>query len=65
MKPLSGRELCRLLETHGWQPLRVHGSHRIYGKIGSIVRLSVPVHANKPLKRGLQQHLLKMSGIPP
>ena len=64
MKPLSGRELCRVLEMHGWQLLRVHGSHHIYGKTGAIARLSVPVHGNKPLKRGLQQHLLEMSGIP-
>jgi len=64
MKPLPGRELCRVLETHGWQLLRVHGSHHVYGETGSIMRLSVPVHGNKLLKRGLQQHLLKMSGIP-
>jgi predicted RNA binding protein YcfA (HicA-like mRNA interferase family) len=65
MKPLSGRELCRVLEMRGWQLLRVHGSRHIYGKTGAIVRLSGPVHGNKPLKRGLQQHLLKTSGIPP
>jgi predicted RNA binding protein YcfA (HicA-like mRNA interferase family) len=63
MKSITGRELARILENHGWNLLRIHGSHHIYGKPGSIVRLSVPVHGNKALKTGLLQHLLKMAGI--
>ena len=43
--------------------LRVHGSHHIYGKEGSVVRLSVPIHGNKPLKAGLLLHLAKLAGI--
>jgi predicted RNA binding protein YcfA (HicA-like mRNA interferase family) len=38
MKSVSGRELARLLERHGWQLLRVNGSHHIYGRAGSVVR---------------------------
>ncbi len=64
MKSLTGKELCGLFESHGWSLLRVHGSHHIYGKSGSSVRLSVPVHGNQPLKIGLQRHLLKQAGIP-
>ncbi|MEA2603937.1 MAG: hypothetical protein QOF89_4929 [Acidobacteriota bacterium] len=64
MKPLTGKELCGLLESHGWSLLRVHGSHHVYGKPGSSVRLSVPVHGNQALKIGLQRHLLKQAGIP-
>lgn len=63
MKSLSGREFCRLLERHGWELLRIQGSHHIYGKEGSTVKLSVPVHGSTPLKRGLQAHLLKSAGI--
>ncbi|MFI5117571.1 MAG: type II toxin-antitoxin system HicA family toxin [Terriglobales bacterium] len=40
-----------------------HGSHHIYGKPSSVVRLSVPVHGNRPLKVGLLQHLLKTAGV--
>jgi predicted RNA binding protein YcfA (HicA-like mRNA interferase family) len=43
--------------------LRINGSHPIYGKAGSIVRLSVPVHGNRPLKTGLLRHLAKMAGL--
>ena len=50
MKALSGKAFCRLLERHGWQLLRVQGSHHVYGKSGQRARLSVPVHGNRPLK---------------
>jgi predicted RNA binding protein YcfA (HicA-like mRNA interferase family) len=63
MKSLSGKELARLLERHGWVLLRIRGSHHVYGKAGSVERLSVPIHGNAPLKSGLLKHLLKMAGI--
>jgi len=63
MKTLTGKELTKLLEKHGWILLRIQGSHHIYGKPGSIVRLSIPIHSNQPLKIGLLKHLLKMAEI--
>jgi predicted RNA binding protein YcfA (HicA-like mRNA interferase family) len=64
MKSLSGRDLARLLEERGWRLLRINGSHHIYGRAGSAVRLSVPIHGNRPLKVGLLQHLAKLAEIP-
>ncbi len=63
MKAVTGPELCRVLERHGWSLLRVQGSHHIYGKEGSVVRLSVPVHGGRDLKAGLLRHLLNMAGL--
>ncbi|MCP4599325.1 MAG: type II toxin-antitoxin system HicA family toxin [Proteobacteria bacterium] len=63
MKPISGKKLGKLLKKKGWTLLRIHGSHHIYGKEASIVRLSVPIHGNKPLKAGLLTHLAKMADI--
>jgi len=63
MKSVSGRELARIVERRGWTLLRVSGSHHIYGKPGSIVRLSIPIHGNKVLKIGLLRHLLKIAEI--
>ncbi|MBI5437493.1 MAG: type II toxin-antitoxin system HicA family toxin [Nitrosomonadales bacterium] len=63
MKAIPGKELARLLERRGWELLRVNGSHHIYGKQGSIVRLSVPIHGNQSLKLGLQRYLLKLAEI--
>jgi len=63
MRSMSGRDLARLVERRGWRLLRVAGSHHIYGKAGSIVRLSIPVHGNRPLKTGLLRHLAKLAEI--
>jgi predicted RNA binding protein YcfA (HicA-like mRNA interferase family) len=63
MRSVSGKELAKVLERHGWSLLRVQGSHHIYGKAGSEVRLSVPVHGNQALKTGLLRHLMKTAGL--
>lgn len=63
MKPISGKEFARIVEKHGWILLRIQGSHHIYGKPGSQVRLSIPIHKNQDLKGGLQRHLMKMAGL--
>ena len=63
MKVVSGKRLCRLLEGKGWELKRINGSHHIYAKVGMTARISVPVHGNKPLKIGLQKHLMKIAGI--
>jgi predicted RNA binding protein YcfA (HicA-like mRNA interferase family) len=63
VKQFSGKQFAKLVERHGWNLLRVNGSHHIYGKPGSTVRLSIPVHGNQPLKRGLLAHLAKFAGL--
>ena len=63
MKAVSGRDFARLVERRGWRLLRVAGSHHIYGKTGSVVRLSIPIHGNRPLKIGLLRHLAKLAEI--
>jgi len=63
LKAVSGKRLCRLLESNGWTLKRINGSHHIYTKSGNTVRISVPVHGNAPLKIGLQRHLMKIARI--
>jgi predicted RNA binding protein YcfA (HicA-like mRNA interferase family) len=63
MRTIPGREFARMVERRGWQLLRIAGSHHIYGKAGSIVRLSIPIHGNRPLKTGLLRHLAKLAEI--
>jgi predicted RNA binding protein YcfA (HicA-like mRNA interferase family) len=63
MRTIAGREFARMIERRGWQLLRISGSHHIYGKSGSVVRLSVPIHGNRPLKTGLLRHLAKLAEI--
>jgi len=52
MKALSGRDLARIVERHGWVLQRIQSSHHIYVKPGRNDRLSIPIHGNRPLKIG-------------
>ena len=63
MKSVSGREFIKVIERRGWHLLRINGSHHIYGKAGSIMRLTVPVHGAVPLKTGLLRHLMKLAEL--
>lgn len=40
-------------KTNGWELKVIKGNHHVYMKKGRIERLSVPVHKNKDLKKGL------------
>ena len=53
MKTVSGKVFCRILRSRGWQLRRIKGSHRISTKSGISARISVPVHGDGDLKRGL------------
>ena len=63
MKAISGKEFCKILESKGWELKRINGSHHIYGKEERIERISVPVHGNQDLKRGLQRAIMRIAGV--
>ncbi|HVS81564.1 MAG TPA: type II toxin-antitoxin system HicA family toxin [Pyrinomonadaceae bacterium] len=63
MKSISGKDFAKTLERHGWSLFRVKGSHHIYGKAGSEVRISVPIHGNQAIKTGLLRHFMKVAGL--
>jgi predicted RNA binding protein YcfA (HicA-like mRNA interferase family) len=63
MKAISGKEFAKVLERHGWTILRIQSSHHIYGKQGSNIRLSIPMHGNQSLKAGLLRHMMKLANI--
>lgn len=64
MKPISGKRLCKVLESRGWVYDRTSGSHRIYvWPQGGRPSLSVPVHGNKDLKAGTQRQLMRDTGL--
>jgi predicted RNA binding protein YcfA (HicA-like mRNA interferase family) len=63
MKSISGKDFARTLEQHGWSLLRVKGSHHIYSKPGSEVRISLPIHGNQAIKTGLLRHFLKVADL--
>jgi predicted RNA binding protein YcfA (HicA-like mRNA interferase family) len=50
---MDGKQVIKKLNQHGWQVLRIRGSHHQLGL--GILRTTVPVHG----KRDLGIHLLK------
>ena len=63
MKNISGKELCKLLEKHGWQLQRIKGSHHIYTHADKEEILTIPIHGNRALKTGTLNQLLKNAGL--
>jgi len=63
MKPITGKEMCRLLQQNGWALKRIRGSHHIFGKSGEIKIITVPVHGNQNLKPGLANRISKDTNI--
>ncbi|MGZ5006726.1 MAG: type II toxin-antitoxin system HicA family toxin [Methylobacter sp.] len=63
MKSISGKQFAKILEKHGWQLVRVNGSHHVYMKSGSPARISLPIHGNEDLKIGLLKHFMKVTGV--
>jgi predicted RNA binding protein YcfA (HicA-like mRNA interferase family) len=58
---LSGREVVRVFEKHGWEAARQRGSHIIMVKAGQNVTLSVPDH--KEVARGTLRSLIRSAGL--
>jgi predicted RNA binding protein YcfA (HicA-like mRNA interferase family) len=63
LKPITGRELCRILETNGWTLQRIKGSHHIFTKPGERKIISVPVHGNQNLKTGLASRIARDASL--
>lgn len=64
MKAISGKQFCKVLEKNGWILKRTtKSSHFIYTKPGNPATISVPVHANQDLKKGMQADLMKQAGL--
>jgi predicted RNA binding protein YcfA (HicA-like mRNA interferase family) len=63
MKILTGKEFVKLLEKKGWLLKKINGSHHIFVHPKKTEIISVPVHKNEDLKRGLQKKLMSIAGI--
>jgi predicted RNA binding protein YcfA (HicA-like mRNA interferase family) len=63
VKAVSGKHLCKVLESKGWKLKRIQGSHHIYTHPDNPTILTVPVHGSRDLKKGALGQLLKEAGI--
>jgi predicted RNA binding protein YcfA (HicA-like mRNA interferase family) len=59
---LNGREVIRAFERLGFVRDRTAGSHHIMKKAGHPKLISIPVHGNRPVKRGTLKGLIEASG---
>ena len=60
--PVSGREMCKILEMIGFQKVHQVGSHARYAHPDGR-KTVVPVHGNEELSTGLIKEILKQSRI--
>ncbi len=63
MKPVSGKQMCRILEGKGWVLVRIKSSHFIYRLKGHSKLIVVPVHKNQDLKTGTQHSIMRDAGL--
>lgn len=63
MRPLTGREMSRILQTKGWTLARVTGSHHIFTKEGELSHITVPIHGGRQLRKGTQAAIMKQAGL--
>ena len=63
MKTISGKDFVKILHSKGWMLKRINGSHHIFSHPDKTEIISVPVHKNEDLKRGLQKKLMTIADI--
>ena len=61
---LSGREVCRILASHGFAEVRRHGSHVVMQKAESEGTVTVPVPDHRELRTGTLMSIIRQSGVP-
>ncbi len=64
LRVLSGREVCGILEQHGFVEVRRRGSHIIMQKRTRESSVTVPVPDHSELRIGTLQSIIRQSGLP-
>ena len=60
---LTGQQVVRALGQAGFEVARTRGSHHILKRDGYRLVVTVPVHGNKPLKRGTLRQIIRSAGL--
>lgn len=62
---MSGKEVCAVLEQHGFVEVRRRGSHIVMQRAGDDGgTTTVPVPDHKELKKGTLRSIIRQSGVP-
>ena len=63
LRSLTGKDVCKILEAHGFLEVRRKGSHIVMQKRLPNTTVTVPVPNHKSLKRGTLMSIIRQSGI--
>ena len=63
LRVLSGRQLCALLETHGFVQVRQKGSHIVMQLTIADGSITVPVPDHREIRIGTLMSIIRQSGI--
>ena len=64
LRTLSGRDVCRILNEHGFAEVRRRGSHVVMQQRSEDSTVTVPVPMHDELKTGTLRSIIRQSGLP-
>ena len=64
LRVLSGKEVCVIVERHGFVEVRKRGSHIVMQKKSPQGTVTVPVPDHKELRIGTLQSIIRQSVVP-
>lgn len=64
LRVLSGRDVCRVLERHGFDRVRQRGSHVVMQKRTPESTITVPVPDHTEIRTGTLLSIIRQSGLP-
>jgi predicted RNA binding protein YcfA (HicA-like mRNA interferase family) len=64
LRVLSGQEVCKILELHGFVQVRQRGSHIIMQQRTEDSTITVPVPNYEELRIGTLRSIIRSSGLP-
>jgi len=64
LRVLSGKEVCAILERHGFQEVRRRSSHIVMQRSDEGSTTTVPVPDHRELKIGTLRSIIRQSALP-
>jgi predicted RNA binding protein YcfA (HicA-like mRNA interferase family) len=65
LRVMSGKEVCTILERHGFIEVRRRGSHIVMQRVSDDgTTTTVPVPDHKEVKKGTLRSIIRQSGVP-
>ncbi|MDE0072380.1 MAG: type II toxin-antitoxin system HicA family toxin [Gammaproteobacteria bacterium] len=63
LRVLSGRDVCRILASHGFLEVRRRGSHIVMQKLEETGTVTVPIPDHRELRTGTLRSIIRQSGL--